>query len=67
MTRCLPTEPVQGSYYVIAENCTGCADCISICRRNAIKLINNIAEINKSKCTKCGDCQRVCKEDAISH
>ncbi len=67
MTRCLPTEPVQGTYYVITKLCTGCGDCILVCRKNAIKLIDNKAEIDKSKCTNCGDCQRDCKEHAIDH
>ncbi len=65
--RCGITEPGQGSYYVIAEKCTGCGDCVSVCRRNAITLINDKAEIDKSRCSDCGDCQRVCKDNAIDH
>ncbi len=65
--KCGITEPEQGSYYVITEKCTGCGDCITICRRNAIKLVDNKAKIDKIKCTNCGDCQRICTEKAIAH
>jgi len=50
---------------VIEEKCVACGLCIENCPKNAIKLIDNIANINLEKCIGCGECVNVCTSDAI--
>jgi len=49
---------------VIAEKCTGCGACASVCSQNAITL-EDVAIINPDKCTGCGACVDVCPREAI--
>lgn len=50
---------------VIVEKCTGCERCPKICFFDAIKMINQIAVINRDNCTGCGLCFEACPFDAI--
>jgi uncharacterized protein (DUF362 family) len=47
------------------DNCTGCGDCIEICPKNAIKLVNNKARVDYKLCIKCYCCHEVCPDNAI--
>lgn len=44
--------------------CTGCAACVCICKKEAIRIVDRIeflnAEIDSSKCVNCGLCKTVC-------
>lgn len=47
------------------EKCCGCAACLNICPRNAIKMITNndgfiVPEIDVNLCVECSACKRVC-------
>lgn len=46
--------------------CTGCGTCVDACRRDAIKLVNGVAQIIPELCINCGLCVRKCPEGAIS-
>lgn len=50
---------------VIKEKCTGCELCLKACAYDAIKIIDDIAEIDMDKCTLCGACVSACPFDAI--
>lgn len=45
--------------------CTKCKDCINICLKNSISLVNNSISINKEKCIGCGACVSVCPAGAL--
>ncbi|KQC06891.1 MAG: electron transfer flavoprotein subunit alpha [Candidatus Cloacimonas sp. SDB] len=50
---------------VIVEKCVGCRLCLKACAYDAIKMINDTAEIDLEKCTLCGACVSACKFNAI--
>jgi len=47
------------------EKCLKCGKCQSICRFNAIPMINEEYVVNKLDCEGCGYCARICPADAI--
>jgi NADH:ubiquinone oxidoreductase subunit F (NADH-binding) len=55
------------TYRVIAENCTGCQRCVSVCPTGAItgpRKEPHHVDINK--CIKCRACYEICRFDAIA-
>ena len=54
------------TYHILAENCTGCGDCLDECEEDAIlgkkKFVHVIVQ---EDCTQCGKCMEACDEDAI--
>ena len=40
--------------------CIACKMCEKACSAGAVKIVNNLAEIDYDKCTGCGECARVC-------
>lgn len=46
--------------------CIGCGICQKVCPFNAIKIIDNLAVIDREKCTNCGLCQEKCPTKAIA-
>lgn len=49
----------------LATRCVGCGNCVSVCRENAIRLINGKAVFDRSACVLCKSCASVCLHDAI--
>ena len=47
------------------EKCLRCGKCQSICRFNAIPMINGEYVVSKLNCEGCGYCARICPADAI--
>lgn len=47
--------------------CTGCMECQSVCRFDAVKEEGGVAVIDTIKCEGCGYCSRVCPVNAISN
>lgn len=54
------------TYHILAENCTGCGECMDECDDDAIigkkKFVHVILQ---DECVQCGKCMDVCGEDAI--
>lgn len=46
--------------------CIGCGICQKVCPFNAIKIVDNLAVIDREKCTNCGICQEKCPTKAIA-
>ena len=48
------------------DKCNGCGVCISVCRCNALVMVNNaISIIEARECNWCTDCEAVCTTGAI--
>jgi len=62
-----PAEFVHSNYYaaVRSENCVGCKICLDRCQMDAIRLNNDISEIDLSRCIGCGLCVTTCTNQAI--
>jgi len=52
-------------YKVDQTKCTGCGNCVEVCPAEAIKLVENKAQINQDECLECGACQAECANEAI--
>ncbi len=50
---------------VIYDKCVGCGACVKVCAYDAIKIEDNLANINVDKCTLCGACVQACPFEAI--
>lgn len=48
------------------NKCTGCGLCFKHCKFDAIKLVDNYAEVNSFNCEGCGFCKVVCPDEAVS-
>jgi MinD superfamily P-loop ATPase len=51
--------------YLTPSKCTGCTECVKICRFEAIRISNGFISINPLFCEGCNACVRFCKEGAI--
>jgi len=65
--RNIESLPFEGAKLatVTESKCTSCGKCISFCRFNAIKILDNSIAIDPMKCEGCGACTQVCDENAI--
>ena len=48
------------------EKCTGCESCVPECPSEAIKMVDEKAEVDIDTCVDCGVCVDACPEEAIS-
>jgi len=51
---------------VDAGKCNGCELCLAVCKRKAIRMVNDVAMIDKENCRNCGQCITVCPANAIA-
>lgn len=50
---------------VIKDKCTACKQCVEICPKKAIRIIDKKAHVDYTKCIKCYCCHEICTYDAI--
>jgi anaerobic sulfite reductase subunit C len=50
---------------VDVDACTGCELCLTVCKRKAITLKDNLGVIDKKECRYCGQCIAICPSGAI--
>ncbi len=50
---------------VYRDRCTACLECIEICPRKAIQLVQDLAWVEKNLCIHCMCCHEVCQFQAI--
>lgn len=48
------------------EKCTGCESCIEECPSEAIKMVDDKADIDAEACVDCGVCVDGCPTEAIT-
>ena len=62
---CLAAERVGMGPKNCTYGCLGLGSCVSVCRFDAISIVNGIAKISESKCTACGMCVKICPRGVI--
>ena len=50
----------------VAEKCTGCGECVSICPVDALTLIDDKSSLERNKCIGCASCIAACPTSALS-
>ncbi|MBM4032583.1 MAG: 4Fe-4S dicluster domain-containing protein [Planctomycetes bacterium] len=50
---------------VVPEACTGCRECLDVCRAGAIMMKGKVAWIDPARCDSDGICIPACPEGAI--
>jgi Na+-translocating ferredoxin:NAD+ oxidoreductase RNF subunit RnfB len=45
--------------------CLGFGDCVSVCKFDAIKIVDGLAIVDYEKCTGCGACSKACPRNLI--
>ena len=54
------------TYHILAEQCTGCGDCLEACEEEAILgKAKFVHVIEQKECIQCGACLEACGEDAV--
>ena len=46
--------------------CIGCEDCVEICPLKALKVKDELVQVNRKRCIGCGLCNRACPNEALS-
>jgi len=48
-----------------AFGCMGFGSCVSVCKFDAIHIVNGVAVVDREKCTSCGQCVKTCPNGLI--
>lgn len=59
------SQSVKSEMFWYKNLCTGCNDCLTACKNNAIHAGNDQYKIDRSKCNSCGDCAKACNHSAL--
>ena len=62
---CAATERFYNGKATCRKGCDGLGDCVAVCRFDAIKVVEGVAVVDRSKCTGCGSCVQVCPNKLI--
>lgn len=66
----IPTSRTKekGEIHINEDKCTGCGDCVSVCKDYSLELIDGKVKISSNSvfgCIACGHCMAICQTDAI--
>ena len=50
---------------LIADHCSGCGKCLSVCPQGALSLEGGLVQVDRSRCNGCGKCVPVCWPGAL--
>lgn len=63
--RCAAAQFVAG-IQICTFGCLGFGDCVSVCKYDAMHIINGLATVDYDKCVGCGACAKACPRNIIS-
>lgn len=58
MGQCIP-KVEEGS-------CVGCGKCVTVCKVNALEIVNKKVRLDSSRCVRCGKCVKACPTKAVT-
>jgi len=67
--RKIPRDELMAVYFIRKTDpdlCVGCGECIDICPVEAVKLEEDMANVDKNWCIGCGVCATKCEFDAVN-
>lgn len=62
---CNSTDKAAVVMKACGHGCIACGKCVTACKFDAIKVIDNLAKIDYNKCTNCRQCVEVCPTKVI--
>lgn len=62
---CVNQKIIQGGRKICATACLGGGSCVGVCPVGAIKLVDEVAVIDKTLCISCGACMNICPQHCI--
>lgn len=62
---CIAADRMYGSDKLCAFGCMGLGTCVSVCKYDAIHIVDGIAAVDPEKCTGCGACAGACPKGLI--
>ena len=63
---CVAANRYGGGEKTCQYSCCGLGSCVSVCRFDAISIVDGIAVIDEEKCTACGACAKICPRHVIT-
>ncbi len=65
ITNCEAASQLADGYKVCKYACLGLGNCVKVCPVDAIKIVDNVAQIDREKCIACGKCVMECPRGII--
>ncbi len=62
---CVNQMVIQGGRKICATACLGGGSCVNVCPVDAIKIVDEVARIDKTLCISCGACINICPKLCI--
>lgn len=62
---CRIQSTLAGGKKECSYGCVGCGSCFDVCKFDAIRMIDDIAVVNRDKCTACNKCVEICPKKII--
>ena len=64
-TDCIAAERMSGGDKECPAGCIGLGTCTTVCRYDALHIVNGQAVVDPEKCTGCGACSHICPKHLI--
>lgn len=62
---CFAAKRMAGGPKECQYGCIGLGSCVSVCKFDAIHIVNNVAVVDEEKCVACGACVKKCVQGLI--
>ena len=65
-TDCLSAARLSGGDKMCPHACIGLGSCVSVCKYDALSVIDGVAVVNAKNCVACGLCVNICPKNIIT-